>query len=175
MATLEAIEKLAKMYAERREALGREVQTLTARIEELKARRRPWLNKLVDAAAGAAADLREAVFAAPELFQRPRTRVLHDIKLGWQKSKGVLEWEDESQVIRLIKKHFPERAEALILTTETPSKTALAQLPAVDLKRLGVTVRETGDQIVVKPVHGEIERLVDALLRDAVRDREEAA
>ncbi|MBI5561297.1 MAG: hypothetical protein HY894_00350, partial [Deltaproteobacteria bacterium] len=45
---------------------------------------------------------------------------------------------------------------------------------AGDLKKLGVTVEETGDAVVIKPVDGEVERVVNALLRDRT-GAEEAA
>ena len=48
----------------------------------------------------------------------------------------------------------------------TPDKGALEDLPAARLKKLGVTVEDAGDEAIVKPVDGEIEKFVDALLDD---------
>ena len=44
-----------------------------------------------------------------------------------------------------------------------------------ELKRIGVTVEETGDQIVIKPTDSEVDKLVNALLADAERIESEQA
>jgi hypothetical protein len=93
--------------------------------------------------------------------------VLSGVKLGYQKAKGTLDYDDAEAVCARIRKHLPEQADVLIATRETPVKTALAQLPAADLKRIGVTLSDAGDQIVVKPVDSEVDKMVDALLKDA--------
>ena len=96
----------------------------------------------------------------------------HGVRIGFMKGKGKIEWDDGEQVVKLIKKHFPAQADALIATTEKPVKAALQQLAAADLKRLGITVEESGEVIFVKPVDGEIEKLVDALLEDATAEEQ---
>jgi hypothetical protein len=70
-------------------------------------------------------------------------------------------------VVARIKKHLPEQADVLIKLKETPVKDALAQLSAAELKKLGVTVSEAGDQVVVKPVDSEVDKMVDALMKEA--------
>ena len=44
------------------------------------------------------------------------------------------------------------------------------ELEAGDLRKLGVTVEESGEQVVVKPVETALEKLVKALLKDAQED-----
>ncbi len=70
-------------------------------------------------------------------------------------------------MVARIKKHLPEQADVLIKLKETPVKDALAQLSAAELKKLGVTVSEAGDQVVVKPVDSEVDKMVDALMKEA--------
>lgn len=53
-----------------------------------------------------------------------------------------------------------------------PAKDALKQLGVKDLARLGVTLIDAGDEIVIKPVDGEIDKLVNALLKDATDGEE---
>ena len=100
--------------------------------------------------------------------------ILYGIKIGFQKGKGEITWEDKDQVVKLIHKHFPEQAEALLKVTEMPVKTALAQLSAADLKKLGVTIIETGDEIVIRATDTEVDKLVEALLKDEAEVKEAA-
>ena len=51
---------------------------------------------------------------------------------------------------------------------ESPDKKMLAELPVNELKKLGCTVADTGDVVVIKPTDSEIEKAVAALLKDAV-------
>jgi hypothetical protein len=40
----------------------------------------------------------------------------------------------------------------------------------VALKKLGCTVRDTGDEVVIKPVDGDVDKIVRALLKDATEE-----
>lgn len=54
---------------------------------------------------------------------------------------------------------------------DLPAREALENLSADDLKKLGVMVAEACDQIVIRMVDSEVERMINALLKD---DLEEA-
>lgn len=175
MATLSEIEQLTKEYAIHRKMLADRVTELEEELAQVKKRHLNNIKKAVTVAAANQSRLHAAIEDSPELFKKPRTIVLYGVKVGFQKGKGEIKWEDADQVLRLIKKHFPEQAETLIKVAETPVKTALAQLSVQDLKRIGVTVVETGDQVMIKPTDGEVDKLVDALLKDEVNEAREAA
>jgi hypothetical protein len=70
-------------------------------------------------------------------------------------------------VVERIRALFPKQADTLIKVTHAPVKSALQLLPAGELKRLGITVIDTGDQVFIQAADGEIEKLVDALLKDS--------
>ena len=76
-------------------------------------------------------------------------------------------------MVARIKKHLPEQADVLIRTKEAPVKEALAQLTAAELKKIGVTIEDAGDTVVIKPVDSEVDKLVDALLKGAASDEEQ--
>lgn len=173
MANLQEIERLTNEYADIRELLAERVNALEEEIEFLKRQKLPGIKNTLKKAAEAEARLRAAVEASPGCFVKPKTLVFHGVKVGFQKSKGSIEWDDDEMVIRLIRKHFPEQADILIRLKETPNKDALGEIPATDLKRLGVTVKDSGDKVVIKPVDGEVEKIVNALLKGATG--EEAA
>lgn len=170
------IEAMAGSFAIRRKALADIVDTIKCQIERVYREHRAALKKAVVNAAEHQAALESMVAAAPELFQKPRTVVFHGIKVGYRKGKGGLDWDDDDQVVKLIKKHFPEMADVLIRKKETPNKLGLEELAAADLKRLGVMVEDTGDVVTVKPVDGGVDKIVKALLKNATEEiREEAA
>lgn len=167
MASLTEIETRAKKYAEAREHLAGIVTALNTGIESLKRDHMKRLKKAVAEAAERHDALKAMIEAAPDLFVKPRTVIFHGIKLGFQKGKGKIEWDDPDQVVRLIKKHFPDQADVLVATTERPAKDALAQLSAAELKRLGISVTDGGDAVFIKPADSAVDKMVDALLKDA--------
>ena len=48
------------------------------------------------------------------------------------------------------------------------------ELSAAELKKIGVTVTDAGDQTVVKPVDSEVDKMVDALLKAAAGEEGDA-
>ena len=168
MTTLTDIEARAKTYAAAREKLTNFVAELNTAIAALKKDHLPAIKRALARAAEEQAELQALIAGAPELFTKPRTKILHGVKVGYVKAKGTLQVADEARTVALIRRHFPDQAETLIRTTETPHKPGLLQLNVADLKRLGCTVTETGDEIVIKAVDSEVDKMVEALLKDAV-------
>ncbi len=166
MTTLSEIEKLAKEFADARQNLREALDELESEMAATKKEFMPAIRRAIDKAAGWFQKLHGAVSEAPEIFIKPKTLILHGIRIGYMKSKGSIAWEDDDQVVKLIKKHFPDQIETLIQVTERPLKTALAQLSAADLKKIGVTVSDTSDEVVIKPTDSEIDKLINALLKD---------
>lgn len=166
MATLGEIERLTKDYAEWREQLSDAVRALEDEISAVKRKHITAIKRKVAAVTERQAVLKAAIEESGELFKKPRTMIIHGIKVGYQKSKGEMKWVDANQVVRLIKKHFPDLVETLIKTNETPVKAALGQISAADLKRIGVTIEDDGDQVVIKSTDSEIDKFVEALLKD---------
>ncbi len=166
MATLGDIERLTREFADARERLSGTVRTLEDRIEALKRQYLPGIRKQVGLAREKKSVLAAAIGDSPELFVKPRTVVISGIKIGFEKGKGSLGWESDEVVVKLIRKHFPGDADILIKTKETPLKKALSALSVADLKKIGVTVEETGDVVVIRPTDSEVDKLVDALLKD---------
>jgi len=175
MATLGEIELLTKDFSQVREKLSEKIRTLEDEIAALKRRRLPVIKTAVNMVMEKQEILKAALEASRSLFVRPRTMVFHGVKIGFQKAKGKISWTDDAQVVKLIKKHLPDQADVLIKITEKPIKDALANLPAADLKRIGVTVEDTGDSVVIKSTDSEIDRFVDALLKEDDLKEAEAA
>ncbi|MBZ0250880.1 MAG: host-nuclease inhibitor Gam family protein [Burkholderiales bacterium] len=170
MATMAQIEEATKRYAAARGTLADICGAFNQDLAQAKSKYLGRLKKAVALAKEREAELTVMIEESGELFVRPKTVVFHGVKVGFQKAKGKLEFDDADQVLKLIRKHFPEQADVLINTREVPAKEALAQLSAAELKRLGITVVESGDQIVIKDTTSEVDKMVEALLKDEVAE-----
>lgn len=164
------IEPAAKRFAERHEELTCIVTTLNKQIEELKTEAMRDIKRAVRLAGEAQSHLSALIQANPGLFDKPRTVVLHGIKLGLQKGKGGIEFDDAEATISRIQTMFGVEAEPYLDWKPAVNKKALAELPVVALKKLGCTVRDTGDEVVIKPVDGDVDKIVRALLKDATEE-----
>lgn len=169
------LEQLARTYRQHRDVLAERATALHEEMEASKRRAMRGLRAAVAAVSQSQAEIEAFIAANPLLFVKPRTVVFNGVKLGLQKGKGKIEWDDDNKVINLIRKHLPDQADVLISTVEKPSKDALAGLPASDLKRLGVTVQEAGDAIVIKDTTAAVDKLVDALVKGAQEEAEAAS
>lgn len=174
MATLGEIENLTKVFADARQQLADRVRGLEDEIEAVKRRRMTGIRNAVNNVLEKQSELKVALEDSRPLFIKPKTILFHGVKVGYQKAKGKISWTDEKVVIKLIKKHLPDQADILVKATEKPIKKALANLPAADLKKIGVTIGETGDQVVIESTDSEIDKFVDALLHED-ETKEEAA
>jgi len=170
---LTEISVLAKEFADARGVLSARVDDTEYELEALKRRRLPGIKLSLARAAETEAALRGAIEGVPELFEKPKTVIFYGIKVGFQKGKGKMEWEDDEALVAKIEKLFPDQKDTLINTTKTPSKLALNDLEVADLRKLGVSVEETGDRVLVKPVDGAVEKLVKTLLKHALKEATE--
>jgi hypothetical protein len=173
---MERIEALTQVYASERDTLAGFVQELQDEIDRITRRATPQLKARVRRVAEAHDRLQAEIRDNPELWSgKRRTVVVAGVKVGMAKGKGRLTFDDPDQVVKLIRRHFPEQAEALIRTKEEPIRKALGNLTVSELKRIGCDIEDTDDQVVVKPTDGAVDKLVDALLRDAERIESEAS
>ena len=112
------------------------------------------------------AQMTSAVAESAALFHRPRTQIFHGIKIGFAKGKGRLEIPDEETTLAKIRQHYGAEAATYLRTSITPNKESLAQLTAAELKKLGVTLTDTGDTAVIKPVNSDVDKAVASLLKE---------
>jgi hypothetical protein len=172
---LSDIEKLTKDYADA-------LNTLSARKTDFEEESDLVLKKHVrllkyagDTIEEKKAKLKAAIEANPQLFEKPKTVVLHGIQVGFRKGKGGLDWDNDEQVIKLIRKNLPEQFDILVKTEESPVKSALNQLETATLKKLGIIVKETGDEVVIKGATSDVEKWLAAFRKDRAQQLEEAA
>lgn len=167
-----AIQLAAREYRKCRDVLSERSSDLHDQLEAVKRSRIVGLRNAVSKTKEAEAALMAAIEANPQCFLKPRTVVLEGVKLGYQKAKGKITWEQDDQVIKLIRKHFPDAADILIKCTEKPVRDALSNLTAAELKKLGVNITEAGDEVVIKDTTATVDKLVAALLKGEEETKE---
>ena len=166
MGKLRDIQGLAGAHAKARALLSKRVGHLRADMDTLRGRRLPGIKRALEEVRRSNDELRLAIEGAREKFRRPRSRTFHDIRLGLKKAKGSMRWASDERVVELIKQHMPDQVEVLVKRTEKPVKTALQQLSAADLKKLGVSIVGAGDEVFIKPSDSDLDKLIVALLSD---------
>lgn len=173
--TLDRIDVLCADFAKRREALYGRLSIVEAELQAVKRKHLKEIKRCTALAAESESTLRAAIEDGPDLFVKPKTHILHGIKVGYRKGTGALDWEDDEELVRRIEKHFGDLADDYLNVKKKPRAEALEDCDATTLKRLGVQVGDDGEQVVIKPVETAIEKLVKALLKDARDSGEDAA
>lgn len=170
--TLDDITDNARLLADARAHLGELMHALSAGLEALKADSMPDIRNAIVAATAAWQALELSIQINPQLFVQPRTVSAHGITFGLEKGKGAITIGDPDKTCALIRKHLPEQADVLIALRETPVKKALAQLSARDLQRIGASVTDAGDRVVIRPAPSDVDKLVRALVRTELDEAE---
>lgn len=176
MSTMAEIEKLTQEYAEARAYLAGVVTELQAELERVKHPVLPVIRKAVGKTGEAHAKLKAALEDSPKLFIKPKTRTIEGVRVGFMKQKGKMEISDEEKTIARIRKLLPkDQAELLIRVRESVHKQGVYDLTAADLKRLGISITDDEDVVVIKPVDKDVDKLVNALLAEIENNQEEQA
>jgi hypothetical protein len=164
---MQQIELLARTYREARDTLS---ERATALSDELEAAKRRSMRGLRNAAASvtkAGDELRAAIDENRALFVKPKSVVFSGVRCGLKKGRGTTDWDDDAQVVKLIRRHLSEQFEVLVKVTEKPLKDAMANLTAEQLKKIGVRVESSGDIVQMQDTTAEVDKLVKALLAGA--------
>ena len=166
MTAMDTIETKTKRFADARDALCAIVTELQEALEHEKRIRLAKIRVKVVVATEEKNILEAALKESPGLFVKPRTVVFHGIKVGFQKGKGALQFDNEESVISRIRKIYGDDS-PLLSIKRSVNKVALNELDAAELKRLGCTIADADDQVVIKPTGGDVEKVVNALLKGA--------
>ena len=166
--TLSEIEILAEKYSAEHVKLSRLIEGMNEEFRKIKKDFMPEIKGAVNRAAAKKLALHMALQNAPELFVKTRTQIFHGIKVGYSKGKGKIVCEDPAKTVDLIYKNFYPNESAYLRFTEEPNKQVLLDLPGDELKKIGCSITDTEDKIVIRPQSGDVQKVVDALLADAV-------
>jgi len=156
----------ARAHAKERDTLAERLSNMHAEIEAVKRRYLPGIRDAAGRARETKEILETLIEQHPEAFQKPRTITIAGVKLGLQKQKGSVSWQNASAVVKAIRKHYPERFDDLVKTTESPIRAALNKLTLSEARKLGLTVTEDTDQVLIKSAHDDVDKLVAKLLEE---------
>ncbi len=162
----EPIETVTAVLSHDLNELAALVNAFDQQMQLLRDQFTPSMQRIIARIKEDRATLASEIQSAPHLFEKPRTVVLHGIKIGYAKGKGKMEIEDVEATVAKIEKTFGPDAIAYLRVVKTPDKEALAMVPAGELKKLGITLTDTGDTIVIKPVAGDLEKAAATLLAE---------
>jgi hypothetical protein len=165
MSVLEPIELATKDFAKKRTKLAEIVTNLNESIIKLNKQALPDIKAAVNATKEAESKLIALLEKNKVLFTKPKTIIMHGIKVGFRKQNGCIEIADEQNTIKLIRKHFPEKSDVLIVQKESVSKEALGNINVDELKKIGCTVIADTDEPMIKATDSNVDKLVTALLK----------
>lgn len=173
--TLADLQKRAEELSRLRDALAAQYTALEAEALQLKQMREPAIRRITRQIVRHHNELAELIRANQQLFVKPRTCVVDGLKFGLQKHKGRMSWDDDEAVCERIARLAAdgvmtrEQASMCVAARLRPVAAALEQLDGKLLKRLGITVSADTDAPLIKSVDSEIERAVNAVIRQATR------
>lgn len=171
--TIETITAATRGYAAERAVLAGRVDRLHREIDAAKRRLLPGIRAAAAKAHDARAKVAALIEANPDAFERPRSITVEGIKIGLQKQRGKVTWENAQAVVKSIRRHMPDRFDDLVETIERPRKSAINNLTVAEARKLGCTVTEDTDQILIKPAGDDIDKIVAKILEED-QDKEAA-
>jgi len=170
--SLRDIEAATHAYAIAHADLSDTVRQLEDALRQARASFIKQLRREVAKAADKRAALQGLIELAPELFEKPRTLTFNGIKVGYRKGTGGIEFDDAQTVVARIFNRLGDMGKDYVHTTYKPNKEALLTLDVGTLKKFGCTIRNTGDEVVIKPTN-DVDKIVNALLKDATDEAAE--
>jgi hypothetical protein len=172
MATMQEIEKQAAKLAAARDILTAEWLAEKEELAEVERKHLASIRRFTATFSVAHENLTKLIAESPGLFEKPKSVILHGVKLGYRKGSGKIEWDDDDAVIKLIRKHCPDLVDVLIQKKEKPLKGPLGELPADILKKLGITVEDTADVAFAALADGDSQKMIKALLKKQTEEVE---
>ncbi len=176
MTELEKLQTAALHLSHYTDELRAELLLLDAELTAAKNAHMLSIRALTRKVIKAQATLAEGIKAQPALFEKPRTFIVEGIKFGLRKQVGKMDWADDVQLVQRLDELFAKgevslvQYEQAIETRYAVVAKGLEKLDAKTLKRLGVTVEADSDAVEIKSVDGDVEKMVKAVIKDAMRD-----
>lgn len=170
MSTLGEIELLTKDYSESYDKLTDKVRELNNDLEAVKRKHMRYIKDFAQECLEKKSRLSNAIDESKALFAQPKSIVIHGFKIGLQKGKGRITIPDEEKTISLIKKNLADQVELLIKTEEKIIRASLNNLTAADLKKVGLNLIESTDEVLIKPTGSDVDKIVTALLKEEPKD-----
>lgn len=168
MPTISDLEKHARIYVLSTNALSVAMKEQETELNQIKEKYADRIKSAVTDVALNHEVLCDLVATSPDLFKKPKTMIVHGLRLGFIKRKGKLILSlSQDAIVAKLKTLFGLGVDRYVKTTHKLKKGELSSLPADQLKKLGISVSATGDAVVVKFDESDSEKFVAALLAEA--------
>lgn len=169
---LNELESAAKEYSSSCRILRNLKECLDNELEKIKLKYTEQFAEASKNAGEAYQMLFTLVSASEELFQDKKSMSISGVKFGYQKKKGKIEIDNEEFTINKLQELFPDNADMYLSKKISVSKKALDNLAAADLKKIGVNIIQDSSEPFVKLTDDEIQKLLDAIIKEAAKDAE---
>ena len=167
----EKLDGLCGAYRDARSAVSDRVRLLKKREFKYTHRLIPGLKKRIAAQAQARNAISSYLADHPEQFDKPRTRTLGGIRVGWRKMPGVVVIPDPKRTVDLIRKKLSkDQQKALLVVRTTITKAALRSLSTAELASVGVSIVSVADRPVITQPGDGIDKMAAAFLADHEED-----
>ena len=167
-----AIDPLARQYADAQLDLDARTNELKSEIDALVRKAWPELKRATTRAAERYEVLFSAVSQSKSVFDSPRTRLLHGVRVGFRKAKDTVQVLNEENTCALIRKALPDQEDVLIATTERVVMAAVEQLDDAQLRTIGCKRVIGRDEPVAKLADTDLDKVVAALMKGAIEKAE---
>lgn len=166
------IDQLARQYADAQMALDSLTNDLRAKIDHVVRAHWPDLRRHTTRAAERYEALYAAVSDAREVFEKPKTKILHGVRVGYRKAQDTIEVLNADNTVALIEKLLPDQRDVLISTAKKPVMAGLVQLEDAQLKLIGCKRVPGTDEPIAAMAETELDKVVQALMKGAIEKAE---
>lgn len=167
---LSDMETAARDFAAKSKVLRNYYEELNGEIETVKAK---YLENIKAASSEAGESyqmLLTLINDAADLFKDKKSMTISGVKFGYHKKKRKLEISNEEFTINKIKELYGETADIYINTKLSVSKKALDNIPAGDLKKLGINIIQDTAEPFIKLTNDEVQKLIEAMVKKSVKN-----
>jgi hypothetical protein len=170
--TMAEIEAAAYQHRVRLDAASALVADVASEMAAVRVRYHDAITEHAALLAESHAAVVRLVDGGRHLFRKPKSVVVHGLKIGLRQVGGAWDWPTPADLVRLVRERLaPSRAAALIQVTEAVQ---ISTLTPADRVRLGVERGQARDVPLVGEVERDTARALLALLAASEQDTGEA-
>ena len=165
--------ELAEEYFKANEALRERIDEIAEAKRKAGRRLLPGLKARAADLSAARDELRACIESDPGMWDSPRTRSLHGVKLGMRKLPDKVSI-DPALAIPLVRELLPGKKRLLLNETVKLNMKAVGNLKASDLAKIGGSVEAGADVVTISIAKSDFDKLVEALLDELDKPDEDA-
>ncbi|MCG7873187.1 MAG: hypothetical protein JAZ11_13910 [Candidatus Thiodiazotropha lotti] len=163
------IEKEVKDYARSHDAFLTKVDALQKELNEVRNQHRGALLSSAKALKDREISIRHLIEQNPKLFEKKKTRELHDVTFGYRKKPDTLVIKNQDETISLINKNYSAMERFLLNKRVILNRAALKSWTDQQLKTIKIKRQQGDNETVIKTQRGDILNLTAWLEENSER------